>query len=606
MCGIVGYCGPRPATPIVVAALARLEYRGYDSSGIATVGDDGLRIERRAGKIDVLRAALAQQPSTATTGIGHTRWATHGAPTEANAHPHRDCHDRLAVVHNGIIENYAALREELRTAGHTLRSETDSEVVAHLLEDADEGDLRAALAHILPRLEGAFALAVTHVDHPGVIVGARRHAPLVVGLSDDAGFIASDPSAIAGTATTIVYLEDGDIVELREQVLRVTDGSGRDVERARLPLSDDHAASRKGTYAHYMRKEIDEQPASLRAAIAGRVKNGSISLAEIDHLTPVLRAANRVEMVACGSAYYAALVTARLLERWAGVVVRVSVASEFRYSPPQLDHTVVVIAISQSGETADTIAATRLAQEAGAPVIALVNAAGSSLAREADATVLLQAGPEIAVAATKSFTAQATVGAVMAAAIARLRGVLTPVDERRIVEAIAALPAIAARSVEMSDAAVAVAARIHDATGFLYLGRGAGLPAAIEGALKLKEVGYVHADGYPAGELKHGPIALVDPSRPVVAVATASATLPKLIGNLMEAKARGGMIIAVAESDSPVAAIADLLLPVPSCDEELAPIIAVIPLQRLAYEYAVAHGLDVDQPRNIAKSVTVE
>lgn len=590
----------------MVAALARLEYRGYDSSGIATVGDDGLYVERRAGKLDALRAALTARPATATTGIGHTRWATHGAPTEANAHPHRDCHDRLAVVHNGIIENYAILRDELRAAGHILRSETDSEVVAHLLEDVGTSDLRAALTTILPRLEGAFALAVTHVDHPGVVVGTRRHAPLVVGLTDTEGFIASDPSAIAGSATTVVYLEDGDIIELREQTLRVTDSSGRDVERARLPLTDDGTTAGKGGYAHYMRKEIDEQPAALRAALAGRVSHGSISLAELEGLAPALRVTSRIEMVACGSAYYAALVTARLLERWAGIVVRVSVASEFRYSPPQLGPDVVVLAISQSGETADTLAATRLAQAAGAPVIALVNAAGSSLAREADATVLLQAGPEIAVAATKSFTAQATVGAVTAAVIARLRGALAPAEEQRIAAALAALPSLAAEAIEMSAAATGVAARVHDAAGFLYLGRGAGLPAAMEGALKLKEVSYVHADGYAAGELKHGPIALVDPSRPVVAVATASATLPKLIGNLMEAKARGGTIIAVAEPDSPVAAVADHLLPVPACDEELAPIIAVIPLQRLAYEHAVARGLDVDQPRNIAKSVTVE
>ena len=590
----------------MVAALARLEYRGYDSSGIATVGDDGLHVERRAGKIAALREALAQRPTTATTGIGHTRWATHGAPTEANAHPHRDCHDRLAVVHNGIIENYAALRDELHAAGHTLRSETDSEVVAHLIEDVRGGDLRTALTQILPRLEGAFALAVTHIDHPGIVVGTRRHAPLVVGLTDDEGFIASDPLAIAGTATTVVYLEDGDIVELREQVLRVTDIHGRDVERARHPLLNDETASGKGTYTHYMRKEIDEQPGALRSAIAGRVSRGSIHLPEIDHLAPALRTATRIEMVACGSAYYAAVATARLIERWAGVVVRVTVASEFRYSPPQLGSDTVVIAVSQSGETADTIAATRLAQAAGAPVIALVNAAGSSLAREADAVVVLQAGPEIAVAATKSFTAQATVGAITAAVIARLRGALAPAEEQRIAEAIATLPTLAAEAIKMSDVAVTVAARVRDAAGFLYLGRGAGLPAAIEGALKLKEVSYVHADGYAAGELKHGPIALVDPNRPVVAVATAAATLPKLIGNLMEAKARGGLIIAVAEPDSPVAAVADLLLPVPACDEELSSIIAVIPLQRLAYEHAVARGLDVDQPRNIAKSVTVE
>jgi len=606
MCGIVGYCGPRPASPVLMAALARLEYRGYDSSGIATVGNDELIVERRVGKLSTLRAGIANRAATATTGIGHTRWATHGAPTEANAHPHRDCHDRLAIVHNGIIENFASLRADLERAGHTLRSETDSEAVAHLIEEADTTDLGAAFRAILPRLEGAFTIAVTHVDHPGLLVATRRHAPLVVGRGERESFLASDPTALAGIATEVIYLEDGDIVELRATTIRVTDREGADVIRAATPLTGEIDAISKGDYEHYMRKEIEEQSTALRAAIAGRVRDGRIHLAEIESLAGAVAAATRIEMVACGSAYYAALIVARLIERWAGIVVRVSVASEFRYSPPALGPDVIVMAISQSGETADTLAATRLAQAAGAPVIAVVNAAGSSLAREADATVLLQAGPEIAVAATKSFTAQATVGAVVAAVVARLRESLTPAEEQRIAAALTALPSLAAEAIAMSAAAVEVAARVHDAAGFLYLGRGAGLPAAMEGALKLKEVSYVHADGYAAGELKHGPIALVDPSRPVVAVATASTTLPKLIGNLMEAKARGGMIIAVAESDSPVAAVADLLLPVPACDEEFAPIIAVIPLQRFAYEHAVARGLDVDQPRNIAKSVTVE
>jgi glucosamine--fructose-6-phosphate aminotransferase (isomerizing) len=589
-----------------MAALARLEYRGYDSSGIATVGNDELIVERRVGKLSTLRAGIANRAATATTGIGHTRWATHGAPTEANAHPHRDCHDRLAIVHNGIIENFASLRADLERAGHTLRSETDSEAVAHLIEEADTTDLGAAFRAILPRLEGAFTIAVTHVDHPGLLVATRRHAPLVVGRGERESFLASDPTALAGIATEVIYLEDGDIVELRATTIRVTDREGADVIRAATPLTGEIDAISKGDYEHYMRKEIEEQSTALRAAIAGRVRDGRIHLAEIESLAGAVAAATRIEMVACGSAYYAALIVARLIERWAGIVVRVSVASEFRYSPPALGPDVIVMAISQSGETADTLAATRLAQAAGAPVIAVVNAAGSSLAREADATVLLQAGPEIAVAATKSFTAQATVGAVVAAVVARLRESLTPAEEQRIAAALTALPSLAAEAIAMSAAAVEVAARVHDAAGFLYLGRGAGLPAAMEGALKLKEVSYVHADGYAAGELKHGPIALVDPSRPVVAVATASTTLPKLIGNLMEAKARGGMIIAVAESDSPVAAVADLLLPVPACDEEFAPIIAVIPLQRFAYEHAVARGLDVDQPRNIAKSVTVE
>jgi glucosamine--fructose-6-phosphate aminotransferase (isomerizing) len=606
MCGIVGYCGPRPASPVLMAALARLEYRGYDSSGIATVGNDELIVERRVGKLSTLRAGIANRAATATTGIGHTRWATHGAPTEANAHPHRDCHDRLAIVHNGIIENFASLRADLERAGHTLRSETDSEAVAHLIEEADTTDLGAAFRAILPRLEGAFTIAVTHVDHPGLLVATRRHAPLVIGRGEHESFLASDPTALAGIATEVIYLEDGDIVELRATTIRVTDREGADVIRAATPLTGEIDAISKGDYEHYMRKEIEEQSTALRAAIAGRVRDGRIHLAEIESLAGAVAAATRIEMVACGSAYYAALIVARLIERWAGIVVRVSVASEFRYSPPALGPDVIVMAISQSGETADTLAATRLAQAAGAPVIAVVNAAGSSLAREADATVLLQAGPEIAVAATKSFTAQATVGAVVAAVVARLRESLTPAEEQRIAAALTALPSLAAEAIAMSAAAVEVAARVHDAAGFLYLGRGAGLPAAMEGALKLKEVSYVHADGYAAGELKHGPIALVDPSRPVVAVATASTTLPKLIGNLMEAKARGGMIIAVAESDSPVAAVADLLLPVPACDEEFAPIIAVIPLQRFAYEHAVARGLDVDQPRNIAKSVTVE
>ena len=608
MCGIVGYTGPRQAGPVLLDGLRRLEYRGYDSAGIALVTDDGdLFVEKRAGKVANLEDALAGDPPSAGIGLGHTRWATHGRPSDLNAHPHSDCTGRITVVHNGIVENFRELRDELAAHGHTLKSETDTEVVAHLVEDAYKGDLADAVRAALRRLEGAYALVVMHRDEPQRLVGARLNAPLIVGVGDGESFLASDAAAIVAYTKKVIFLADGDVADLLPGKVTITDRDGNAIQREIDIIPWSAEAAEKGGYPHFMLKEINEQPTALMSAMAGRVRGETICLEELDPIRERLAGIDRVEMIACGTAYYASLVGSSLMQDWLGVSARSTVASEFRYSPPPIDARTLVVAVTQSGETADTIAAARLAGDRGALVVAVTNTVGSAITREAHASVFLQAGPEVAVAATKTFVAQVLTLVLLAADVSRQLGRRTLEQERELVKELRLLPAKAARAIELSSVAEEIATRYADAVGFMYIGRAFGYPAALEGALKIKEISYLHAEGYAAGELKHGPISLLDADVPLVAVATRSVVYEKLISNLMEGQARDARVIAVAtEGDEHIAKLATDVLWVPDTAEPLSPILAVIPLQLFAYYVAVARGRDVDQPRNLAKSVTVE
>jgi glucosamine--fructose-6-phosphate aminotransferase (isomerizing) len=608
MCGIVGYTGPRDAGPVLLDGLRRLEYRGYDSAGIALVTENGdLFVEKRAGKVAVLTDALGGGPPSAGIGLGHTRWATHGRPSDLNAHPHSDCSGRITVVHNGIVENFRELRDELVARGHTLQSETDTEVVAHLVEDAYEGDLAAAVRAALGRLEGAYAIVVMHRDEPDRLVGARLNAPLIVGVGEGESFLASDAAAIVAYTKKVIFLSDGDVADIRPGSATITDRSGAVLDRPIDVIQWSAEAAEKGGYAHFMLKEIHEQPAALTAAMTGRLRGESVRLEELDPIAKRLGDLDRVEMIACGTAYYASLVGAALFQEWLGVPARATVASEFRYSPPPLDSRTLVVAVTQSGETADTIAAARLAGNRGAVVVAVTNTVGSAITRESHASVFLQAGPEVAVAATKTFVTQVATVVMLAADVARRLGRLPAAKERELVEALRRLPAQAQRTIELAASTEEMAERYAAAAGFMYIGRSFGYPVALEGALKIKEISYLHAEGYAAGELKHGPISLLDPEVPLVAVATRSAVYEKLISNLMEGKARDARVLAIAtEGDAQIERLATDVCWVPDTLEPLSTILAVIPLQLFAYHVAVRRGRDVDQPRNLAKSVTVE
>jgi glucosamine--fructose-6-phosphate aminotransferase (isomerizing) len=609
MCGIVGYTGPRDAGPILIAGLQRLEYRGYDSAGIALVDDAGdLFVEKKAGKLGNLTTAIAERTPHAAIGLAHTRWATHGRPNDLNAHPHQDCTGEITVIHNGIIENFRELRDGLEARGHALTSETDTEALAHLIEEAYQGDLAEAVRATLAQCEGAYAMAVMHRGEGDRLVGARKDVPLVVGLADGESFLASDVAAILAHTDRVIFLEDGDIADLRPSGVVITDIGGGVVDRPVTIIDWTPEAAEKGGYEHFMLKEIHEQPESLRQAIAGRVtRDDRIQVEELAGFEDTLRSIDRVELIACGTAYYAALVGAAAIQDWLGIPARATVGSEFRYSPPPIDERTLVISVTQSGETADTIAPTRLARERGAPVIAVTNTVGSAITREADRVLFLQAGPEIAVAASKTFVAQVTTLVILAAAVAKVRGTLADAAERELGAALHALPAAAARAIEHASGSAELARRYVNSRGFMFVGRGYSYPTALEGALKLKEVSYVHAEGYAAGEMKHGPISLLDAECPLVAVATRSSVYDKLISNVMEGRARDARVIAVAtEGDVQIERYADDVCWVPDTHEALSPVLAIIPLQLFAYHVAIARGTDVDQPRNLAKSVTVE
>ena len=612
MCGIVGYVGPDQALPIVMEGLRRLEYRGYDSAGVACI-DGGLRMVKRAGKLSELEAALDGVADTdaeprGRNGMGHTRWATHGAPTDANAHPHLDCHGAIAVVHNGIIENFQGLREELSKAGHRLASDTDTEVVAHLIEDAYAGDLTGAVRAVVRRLTGAYALVVLHVDQPDVIVGAKVSSPIIVGLGDGENLLASGIPAVLQRTKRIVPLDEGQIVEVRADRVRITDLDGGEVDADPIEVDWDLAQAQKGGYEHFMLKEIHEQPQAIADTLLGRVDaRGHLVLDELSMPEDQIRDVDQVFVVACGTAFHSGLVAEYAIEHWANIPVKSQIASEFRYRDPVLDANTLTLGVSQSGETIDTLEAVRHARRQDSHVLAITNTVGSAITREASGVMYTHAGPEIGVAASKTFVTQMVALNLLALYLAQVRGTLFPDEIAQYVRMLQALPAQVERTLGLEEQVRGLAQEYVDARDVLFIGRHTGYPAALEGALKLKELSYVHAEGYPAGELKHGPIALVEPGVPVVAVATECHIRPKMLSNIQEVRARGASVIAVAtEGDGEIEALADHVLFVPRVHELFSPVVVSVPLQLFAYHIARLRGCDVDQPRNLAKSVTVE
>ena len=607
MCGIVGYVGPDPALPVVLDGLRRLEYRGYDSSGVALI-DGGLTVVKRAGKLGELDAALETEGApTGSIGMGHTRWATHGGPTDRNAHPHTDCDGRIAVIHNGIVENFAELRAALEKRGHTLVSETDTEVVAHLIEE-QEGSFADRVRAAVRTLEGAFALVVLGQDEPDVIVGVRVSSPLIVGLGEGENMLASDIPAVLQKTRTVVPIEERQVVEVRANGLRVTDLDGREAATKPFEVDWDVERAQKGGFDDFMLKEIWEQPAAIRDTLAGRVnEQGLLALDELHVDTDVLREIDKVFVVACGTAFHSGLVAKYAIEHWTRLPVEIDIASEFRYRDPVLGPDTLTLAVSQSGETIDTLEAARHAARQGSKVLAVTNTIGSSLAREADAVMYTHAGPEICVAATKTFATQMAALHLVALYLAQVRGAMFPSEIVEIVDRLRGLPDAVARTFDLSEQVIEIAHELRDARDVLFLGRHTGYPAAMEGALKLKELSYLHAEGYPAGELKHGPIALIEDGVPVVAVATECHVYPKVLSNIQEVRARGAKVIAVAsEGDEEIGTHAEHVLYVPRVPELFAPVVVTPPLQLLAYHVAKLRGCDVDQPRNLAKSVTVE
>jgi glucosamine--fructose-6-phosphate aminotransferase (isomerizing) len=608
MCGIIGYVGADEVVPVILDGLRRLEYRGYDSAGMAVIGDDGIHILRAAGKLRNLEQRAYHEPLYGTTGVGHTRWATHGAPTEANAHPQVDADGEIAVVHNGILENYAALRRELVDAGVELASDTDTELIAQLL-GRETGNLAERVLKVLPRLQGQYAVVTVRRAEPDTVVAFRQGPPLVLGIGRGENLVASDVTAILHRTREVVYLENGEVAVVRADRVELFDATGGTVERKPETLDWDAGRVEKGGYRHFMLKEIFEQPDAIRNTVrahldaqrSGVIVDGlGIPADRLDRL-------RRIHLVACGTSWHSSLVGKFVLERLTGLPTEVDYASEYRYRDPLLGDDLLVVGVTQSGETADTLSAMELAAAGGALLATVCNVRGSSSWRLATARMLTQAGPEIGVASTKAFTTQLVALMVLALALRRARGLADQLDEL-LVRELQRLP-LAVEEVLRTDRALYRRGTeiLSEATDSLYLGRGILYPIALEGALKLKEISYRHAEGYPAGEMKHGPIALVTDGFPVVAVATATATRDKLLGNLMEVRARGATVLAVAEPGADdVAEIAELVLPVPAVHPLLQPVVAVVPLQLLAYNVAVELGHDVDQPRNLAKSVTVE
>jgi glucosamine--fructose-6-phosphate aminotransferase (isomerizing) len=608
MCGIVGYVGPDEALPIVLEGLRRLEYRGYDSAGVALL-DGGLAVIKKAGKLAELERELEARGAPAgTVGLGHTRWATHGEPSDRNAHPHLDCHGRIAVIHNGIIENFQELRTELEKRGHVLGSETDTEVIAHMVEERYEGDLADAVRATVRELEGAYAIVVCASDEPGRIVAVKVSSPLVVGLGDGESMVASDIPAVLSRTTTVIPVEEGQVVDVTRAGVAVTDFDGNPLETHPIVVDWDVARAQKGGYDDFMLKEIHEQPSAIRDTLVGRVdERGMLALDELHVDADVLREVSKVFVVACGTAFHSGLVAKYAIEHWTRLPVEIEIASEFRYRDPVLGPDTLTLAVSQSGETIDTLEAARHARRQGSRVIAVTNTVGSSLAREADGVLYTHAGPEIGVAATKTFATQMVAQHLTALYLAQVRGAMFPEEIGSIVDRMRELPQAVEQALGLDAQVSEIAAAYADARDFLFIGRHTGYPAALEGALKLKEISYIHAEGYPAGELKHGPIALVEPGVPVVAIATECHVYPKMLSNIQEVRARGADVIAVAtEGDSDVRAIAKHVLYVPRTPELFSPVVVSVPLQLLAYHIAKLRGCDVDQPRNLAKSVTVE
>ena len=605
MCGVIGYVGHRQAKDRLLKGLERLEYRGYDSAGICTLNGSGLSSVRAVGKLENLKGKVNGHAAGAKIGIGHTRWATHGRVTERNAHPlPAGDHDEIAIVLNGIIENHGELKKVLIAGGERFTSETDAEVVAHLIRREYRGCLVEAVQRAYTYLEGHFAFIAVHEEHRELLVGARRQCPLLVGLGDGETFLASSITAFSGETRTIKLLEDDEIVAIGPDGVRVTTPHGEERTREAIEVSWDTESTEKNGYETFMLKEIHEQPEAVANTIAGNLKSGALDLGSIE---PELGRVRRLLILACGTAYHAGLVGRYAIEAWAGLPCDAEIASEWRYRDPQLDEDTLVIGISQSGETADTLAALRLARERGARTVAITNSPGSQVTREVDAVLYTQAGLEIGVAATKTFTSQVALMYLLGLRLAELRGTLAPDQLQALMGELRGLPHKLVRCLEMQDGIEAIAERHHAKPFFLYLGRHVGLPVCLEGALKLKEISYIPTEAYAAGEMKHGPIALLDTETPVVCVATRSHVSDKLMSNLQEVRARGAQVIAVATAgDEAIADVSDEVMSVPETHPLLQPVVAVIPLQLLAYRIARLRGHDVDQPRNLAKTVTVE
>ena len=608
MCGIVGYVGPKRAQPILMNGLKRLEYRGYDSAGIALLTDTGLMISRSVGKIKKLEETLGTKEYPSTHGIAHTRWATHGEPNETNAHPHSDNNYEIALVHNGIIENYRTIREFLTRKGVTFRTQTDTEALVQLIAYSYQGDLTEAVRNALTQVEGTYGIAVISARHPGLIVAARMGSPLVIGHGDQENFVASDVSAMLEYTNRVVYLEDGEVATIRADDYKITTIQNVKVTPTVEEISWSLDEIEKSGFDHFMLKEIHEQPDTLRNAIRGRLNHddGIARLNGLNLQQDELRRIKRVIITACGTSFHAGLIGEYLIEEVARIPVEVEYASEFRYRSPIVSDDTVLFVISQSGETADTLAAMREAKQLGATVLGLVNVVGSTIARESDGGVYLHAGPEIGVASTKAFTAQVIVLSMVANLLGRMRSYSVQ-QGHEMIDAIEKIPEQIERILSHSDLIREIARLYYKADNFLYLGRGINYPVALEGALKLKEISYVHAEGYPAAEMKHGPIALIDQNMPVVVIALRDPIYDKVMSNIAEIKARNGLIIAIAtEGDHEIQEKADHVIYVPQTNRLLTPLLSVIPLQLLAYHIAVLRGCDVDQPRNLAKSVTVE
>jgi len=622
-CGIVGYVGNKRVVPVILDGLKRLEYRGYDSAGIAVAGNgDGLQIRRAEGKLRNLEETIRLKPIDGTYGIGHTRWATHGRPTEENAHPHRDCTGKIVVVHNGIIENYVPLKKKLIEEGHKFTTETDTEVIAHMVEkilktaNGHKPTLEEAVRKTVKQLTGVFALAVISVDDPNKIVAARNGPPAVIGLGKDEFFVASDVPAILYHTRDLFFLGDGDLAVITAQGVQLTDFNGEPVVRQVQHITWDPIMAEKGGFKHFMLKEIFEQPRSVRDTTLGRIsqETGHVFLDEMEITDAEFKAVKKVNIAACGTSWHAGLAGKFMIESLARVPVEVDYASEWRYREPIVDKDAITILISQSGETADTIAALREAKSKGSKTLAICNVVGSMIPREASGTIYTHAGPEIGVASTKAFTGQLTALYLFALYLAQVRGTLTPEQARAKVQELTRIPGKLEHLLTNEEACEDLAKEYSRSHDFLFLGRGIHYPIALEGALKLKEISYIHAEGYPAGEMKHGPNALIDENLPVVVIATrdpnselSKVRYDKTISNLKEVKARSGKVIAIAtEGDEEIKEAADHVLYVPAAPEDLSPILEIVPMQLLAYHIAVRRGCDVDQPRNLAKSVTVE
>ncbi len=608
MCGIVGYVGPRDAVSVLVEGLSRLEYRGYDSAGVAVLNGGGVETRKLAGRIGGLRELLARAPLHGSCGIGHTRWATHGAPTERNAHPHADCTGTVALVHNGIIENADVLRKRLEVGGHRFVTETDTETLVHLIEESPGATLEDRVIAALQHIEGTYGIAVVAETDPGKIVVARRGSPVLLGVGDGEFLVASDVSAVLEHTRSVVYLNDGDVAVLTSGGYRVLDPEAREQERAVDDIEWDLEAIALGGYPHFMLKEICEQSETVRSTLRGRllVAEGTARLDGLNLTAEDCREIQRVAIVACGTSWHAGLVGRHILEELVGIPVSVEYASEYRYRRQLRLPGTVTIAISQSGETADTLEALRAAKAAGSTVLGLVNVVGSTIARTADGGVYLHAGPEIGVASTKAFTAQVVALLLLGLYLGRQRGL--PAEQgRALVAQLVRLPELVERALAVEPQVKALAERYADAPNALYLGRGVNFPVALEGALKLKEISYIHAEGYPAAEMKHGPIALIDENMPVVCVAPQDPVYAKVVSNMQEVKARGGRLIAItSEGNGDLSQLVDHQIAVPASPPLITPVLTVIPLQLLAYHIAVLRGCDVDRPRNLAKSVTVE